>query len=500
MKGLFSLVTAFLAAGAAAGPLRTKAAPVAQIECAGKSFTYESLAGYGRLPGNFVDKYGDTMSIGSGISITEWKPTAGGAFEATMFVLPDRGWNTEGTTAYQPRVHKLALTFTPTDAAVSAPNIDYTYVDTILLTDPAGNPVSGLDPNTVLEYAGFPAMPAAAFPGDGFGGEGPGGVRVALDSEGLVVDRVSDEEGFWISDEYGPFLYHFNKEGEMTKAVRPPNSLIPIRNGKEDFGSNNPPRFDPTLVPSPEDPTSGRANNQGFEGLTYAKDENALYTLLQSATINNGGTSDETSRYSTLLKYQLDNEGKNPVLVGEWTVPLPQYTATTGEKLTAAQSSILSLGKGRFMVIARDGDAGRGQDSTESIYRHVDIFSISEATNFIGQYDDYTDAYAPGGVLDASIKPAEYCSFLDINNNSELAKFGLFNGGPDNNAEGLLNEKWEGLSMVPAGREGEYYLFVSNDNDFITQDGHYNFGKYAYADESGFDLYSQMLVFKVKID
>jgi hypothetical protein len=36
--------------------------------------------------------------------------------------------------------------------------------------------------------------------GDGFGGAGPGGKRISVDAEGLVL---GDKDTFWVSDEYG---------------------------------------------------------------------------------------------------------------------------------------------------------------------------------------------------------------------------------------------------------------------------------------------------------
>lgn len=40
--------------------------------------------------------------------------------------------------------------------------------------------------------------------GDGFGNNGTGGARVALDTEGLVL---GEDNTYWISDEYGKFQY-----------------------------------------------------------------------------------------------------------------------------------------------------------------------------------------------------------------------------------------------------------------------------------------------------
>lgn len=43
---------------------------VSQTTCAGKKYTYESLAGYGFIPSDARDKFGDTLGgIGSSIAI-----------------------------------------------------------------------------------------------------------------------------------------------------------------------------------------------------------------------------------------------------------------------------------------------------------------------------------------------------------------------------------------------------------------------------------------------
>lgn len=101
------------------------------------------------------------------------------------------------------------------------------------------------------------------------------------------------------------------------------------------------------------------------------------------------------------------------------------------------------------------------------------------------------------GVLNPGITPATYCPFIDFNINAQLNRFGAHNGGVQD--AGLLTEKWEGLAILPAEKHGEYYLLTLNDNDFITQNGYIKNGTIQYQDESGFDLDTQALIFKVTL-
>ncbi|GMG44131.1 unnamed protein product [[Candida] boidinii] len=138
---------------------------------------------------------------------------------------------------------------------------------------------------------------------------------------------------------------------------------------------------------------------------------------------------------------------------------------------------MLYLSEDLFLVLARDNNRGRAQESTESIYRHADIYSIKGATNILGLYDGPTDAIAnPNtGALNPDIIPATHYDFIDFNNNTELAKFGHHNGGDDDST--LLNEKWEGLELIPVEcTTDEFYLLTVSDDDFITQNGFMDFG------------------------
>lgn len=336
----------------------------------------------------------------------------------------------------------MELTLKPDATAEnpSEPNLQLRYLDTILFTGPDDTPTTGLDANGQLSYPEFPdlLLPAAKYTGDGFGEAGPGGHRIAVDSEGLVLGSNGT---FWVSDEYGPHIYKFSPTGKMLQAIRPPDAYIPRRNGTVSFSSASLSISDRKAGVAqirPEDPDSGRGNNQGFEGLTISHDGKKLYALLQSALNQEGGKRRRTRRHARLIEYDIPEAG-DAVYAHEYVVRLPLYD----EDKAAGQSDILYVGDKQFLILARDSNAGCGSENGESKskYRQVDIFDISQATDIKSdEYDHATGAIADqDGELVSGIVPAEYCGFVNINDKSELRKFKLHNGGPQD--QWLLNEK-----------------------------------------------------------
>lgn len=503
---------------AAAAPQKSYSTPSSYLNatevtntttCNGQTYTYQELAGYGYIPSDARDKFGDTLGgFGSSIAIDRktWRRD-GKSYKGLLYALPDRGWNTEGTLNYQNRVHKIEITFTPNETATvanpSGPNLELKYLDSILFTDPSGTPTSGLDADVRGPYLTFPGipfdLPSVHYTGDGFGGNGTGGHRVVVDSEGLFLGH---DGSFWVSDEYGPYVYRFSQTGRMLGAVRPPNAIIPLRNSSESFSADSPPIYAPALAPIPADNPTGRDDNQGFEGLTTNPEGTRLYALLQSATNQDGGLKNKNSRNARFVIYDITTP--QPTYLSEYVVALNHVDPSDSGSKVARQSEIHYVSPTQFLVLAHDTDVGRGQASTDSVYRHVDVFDISNATDIKGPAADcYTCAIASSkGVLDSNVTAAQYCQWLDFNVNAQLNRFGVHNGGAQDSE--LLNEKWESLALVPidAGSDGEdedFYLFTLSDNDFITQDGYMNFGRFKYADASGYDLLNQALVFKVKL-
>lgn len=236
------------------------------------------------------------------------------------------------------------------------------------------------------------------------------------------------------------------------------------------------------------------------------------------SSIQEGGKKSSTRRNTRLLKYRI--KGKSAIYDAEYAVQLPLLSTDK----VAGQSEIHYISDKQFLVLARDSGAGHGQDSSESIYRNADVIDISKATNIKGKkYDAFSGAIASSkGELNSDITPATYCPWLSYNNNDQLGRFGAHNGGAQDAS--LLNEKWESLALAPVdkkfekkGAGDEYYLISVSDNDFITQNGEYcsyadwhgdtnlaavgyiNFGKNQYADSSGYNLDTQVLVFKVRL-
>lgn len=459
------------------------AQPVTTVTVNHQTFVNQGLVGVGRMPSDLKDKFGETFGSFSAFTFQpgSWQRNANGSYSGTLFAQPDRGYNVAGTTNYVPRFNKITVAFNPAPAGSTAQNqVGLTLADTIKFTESDGTPMTSLDPTSAGTgtRAGLPAMPQA------FNG------RLSLDAEGIVVNA---DGSIWVSDEYGPYIFRFTADGRLTSAIRPPEAITPKRSGADSFASNNP--GPGQAAPVPADPATGRQNNQGLEGLSVSPDGRTLFALLQSAARQDGGTGGTgPRRHTRLLAYDLTVAG-NPTLKGEYVVALPTFLLGTATRVPA-QSEMLAINNTQFLVLARDGN-GRGVANPTSLYRSILVYDISSATNIAGTaYDTPTTPIAPGGVLAAGIVPATSAVLVDLNNAAQLAKFGLNNGPVDN--VNTLSEKWEALALVPAfdpGAPNDWFLFVGNDNDFITTNGFQDGAPYAAA----LDNDNMVLVYRVTI-
>ena len=454
----------------------------------GHVFVNHGLVGVGRIPADLRDGFGETFGSGSAFAADPktWIRTAEG-YHGDFFLLPDRGYNVAGTTDFRARLYKLSIALNPASAGPSIAerqrSIVATLLGTTMLSDSAGQPLTGLDPaggGIRPAAAGFPDLPQASTG------------RVSIDTEGLAL---MPDGSFFVGDEYGPYLYRFSGTGRMLAAIRPPDAFIPKRNGRDHFSSNNPGRDE--QPPQPENPDSGRQNNQGFEGLTLSPSGRLLIAALQSATRQDGGTSAPTRRYTRMLYYDIADLD-HPRLVREYVVPLPVFEDAQGRPRIAAQSELLALDDTHFLLLCRDSDNGYGKKSAASRYRKIEILDTSKADNIANREWDGDVPLAPQGTLNGRIVPATLTPFIDINDNDQLGRFGLHNGEP--NDANNLSEKWEGMALVPAldpANPRDFFLFVTNDNDFITQNGFQV--EAPYKDPSGVDVDTVILAYRLTL-
>ncbi len=470
-------------------------APVAavadtSVAVQGVTLVNKGRVAIGRIPANQRDKFGETFGSGSGMSIDtkSWTRNADGTYKGSLWLLPDRGYNVAGTTDYRARLNTIDILLTPVAPGATPPagkeqsGVDAKLADTFLLKDDKGVEATGLDPANGTRHpeGGMPLLP-----------EAPNG-KISLDNEAIA--RLPDGTMF-ISDEYGPYIYRFLADGRMLSATPPPEAFLPMRNGAVNFSSNNPGPGE--AAPDPKDPTSGRQNNQGFEGMSLTPDGKFLIAVLQSATRQDGGDSSSTRQNTRALVYDASDVA-HLKLVHEYVVPLPVFTNEKGKTVVAAQSEIVALSPTSFLMLARDSGNGYGQKGDKSLYRSIDIVDVSAATDIAGSKFDAGTSIAPKGVLDSTVKPAAVSQFIDINDSADLARFGLHNGAPNDRSN--LSEKWEAMSLVSVQDPklpDDYFLFVANDNDFITQDG-FQVGA-AYKDDSGADVDTMFQVFQVTI-
>jgi hypothetical protein len=458
----------------------------------GTNYTVQGLVGVGRMASNLRDQHGETFGSISGLTanFANWT-VANGVYSGQFFALPDRGFNVAGTTDYAPRLNTINFTFTPTTLTSTGNAQNQVQLSLAssqrFFENTANGPqfLSGLDPlrggvatgGARAATASLPELPQA------FNG------KLSLDPEAVV--RFADGS-MLIADEYGPSIYRFNPAGQFVGALKLPAHLTPQRNGASDYSSNNVGAGQP--VPSPTDPTSGRQNNQGLEGLSLAPDGKTLIAVLQSATRQDLNTaSANTSRRNTRALTFDVSDIDNPVLTGEYAVQLPTYLTGGGNVRIAAQSEIIALSATRFLILPRDGN-GFGTSDALSRYRDVDIVDLGGATNLVG--NPLQAQIAPNGVLNSTITPATLSRWLDINNIGELSRFGLRNGGV--NDTNNLSEKWEGLTLLSAldaAAPDDYFLFVANDNDFLTTTGFQVGSPY----NAGVDVDTMFLVYRVTL-
>lgn len=220
------------------------------------------------------------------------------------------------------------------------------FVRDILLKDRNGRPITGL-PNRNFGSTGetpyrLDGSVVTLDPdGDGIAGYDESG----LDSEGLVA---MPDGSFWVSDEYGPHIVHFDATGKEIERINPFAADPRNKAGR--------------MLPAE---LATRWPNRGMEGLAITPDGKTLVGTMQSNLYN------PTSAIGSINLVRI-------VTVNLETGALAQFLYRQ-EAAGLANSEITALSATSFLVIERD--TGFLGITTGTVRKNVVKIDVSGATN-----------------------------------------------------------------------------------------------------------------------
>lgn len=372
-----------------------------------------------RLAGSSVD-----LVLGSGANVNRlgmfsdlYYHQAGGVF----YGLSDRGPG-GGVISYGTRVQQFRLDVTPTSGEIS----NFSVTKTILFQGSGGQQFNGLNPALLSGNAA--------------------NLGFSFDPEGFVVGPSGS---FYVSDEYGPSVYEFTKEGVFVRAFDNPSNVLP----RDASGPNF---TDPV--------TTGRQDNRGYEGVTISPDGKKLYAILQDPLQQEGMPTGRRSPNVRIVEFDTTT-GKSTGQYIYQLESLADINARVSDDFGANSqgrnigvSSITALGGGKFLVIERD-NRGLGVDAAIATApgdvgsKRVYMIDIAGATN--------VSQVSLEGINDlpANVTAVSKSLYLDVQ--QALQSAGL-----------PLTEKLEGLTVGPRLSDGSYLLLLGTDNDYsVTQTG-----------------------------
>ena len=359
--------------------------------------------------------------IGSGLAY------AGGN---EFFALPDRGPNAtpysgggavDNTTSYIPRFHSVNLSLMP-----NASGLPFTVSASLTKT-------TLFSSATPLIYAAAGNLPAGApgqntpdqfyFSGraDNFvSGSSSNPQNARLDPEAIRVSN--DGLSVFISDEYGPYVYQFNRAtGERVKTFSLPDSLATANSQA-------------TEAAEIAGNKAGRTTNKGMEGLAITPDGKTLVGIMQAPLLQ------DTNKTVRIVTINIQTGATQEYA----------YKLTDGSGV----SEIVAINDHEFLVDERDGK-GLGDNSSAAVKK---IYKI-----------DLAGAASVAGLAgDLSAKAVAKTAFLDV-------KTALVDAGIQAKN---IPAKIEGMTFgedITLNGSLLHTLWITNDNDYlslVTDSGH----------------------------
>lgn len=327
-----------------------------------------------------------------------------------FYMLTDRGANVAGQIANSIIIGKSD--FDPQIGKFRLKDGKLVLEQTIELKNADGGKLNGL-PNPV---------------GQGNTGETPYGLNGNLltpsadgiDSEGLV--RAADGS-FWVSDEYGPHIVHFDATGRTIERINP-------------FGTGTGGRKIPAVF-------STRKANRGMEGLAITPDGKTLVGMMQSPMYNPSKSAVSNSTVLRILTFDTA------------TGATKQYVYLMDNATLTGVSDIAAVTATTFLTIERDGLYG-GAATNPAAFKKVFKIDLSAATDISDAANGANGKLYSGktveqlndlaGLQGAGITPVSKTLVLDLLKDLPTV---------------YPHDKAEGLALLPGN-----ILAISNDDDF----------------------------------
>jgi hypothetical protein len=399
------------------------------------SFRYTPAAGF-----TGTDTFTYTVSDAVGLYATHLPPLAtiggvpitGGAYGSSLAPVPgsrdeyygltDRGPNVDGTDGEK----ILPLPgFTPAIGRFRLVDRKAVLEKTIPLREADGTPYSGrVNPQAttgekLVDRNGTPLAPDAS----------------GYDSEGLVA---MPDGGFWVSDEYGPFITHFDRGGRATQRLSPFDGSLPRE-------------------------LANRVPNKGMEGLAITPDGRTLVGMMQSALQQ----PDVTAKPASITTLRIVTYDLRTRATHEYVYLLDDPAHNAG-----AVSEITALSGTTFLVDERDG--GFEPNAFKKLFK-IDLRGATDVGPRASVHGATYDA-SKGGLLVGGKSIDAYVGTDDTAKSSaDLAGVGItpVRKSLDVDLGALLtrldpaggffgHDKVEGVATTDGGRT----IVVSNDNDF----------------------------------
>ena len=337
---------------------------------------------------------------------------------AIFYLLTDRGPNAAGTAANSIIIGKAD--FTPQIGRFRISGNQLILEQTILLKNAAGQLLTGL-PNPVGQ--GSTGETALNLNGQTIPPNPDG-----LDSEGLVL---APDGSFWISDEYGPHIVHFDASGKTIERINP-------------FGSGTGGRTLPM----------GRARrraNRGMEGLTLTPDGKTLVGLMQSPLYNPSAAAVSGSTVLRVVTFDIASG------VTKQYVYLMENASLTG------CSEIAAITNTTFLTVERDGNYG-GAPTQPATFKRIYTFDLAGATD-VSDPVNSEGGKLFGGLTVEQLKDKTGLQNAGVVPVAKTSVFDLLTGI----SPVYPHDKAEGIALI-----GSNTLAISNDDDFGVVDNGQN--------------------------